>query len=97
MAKTVQWGPSDSTGGPVDEIFTALRKAFPGLRIERISVSRVSDDDNVWFISGHSGVEVQLDSSANGEPPFLLESDTVSERTSEVGPAVKTLTEWLRS
>ncbi|GJF32689.1 hypothetical protein KNE206_53890 [Kitasatospora sp. NE20-6] len=96
MAKTVSWGPADITGGPVDEIFTALREAFLGLRIERLSVTRSGDDDNVWFISRENGMEVQLDSSSNGEPPFLLESDTARERVDEVGLAVETLTEWLR-
>ncbi|MFD4393381.1 hypothetical protein [Kitasatospora sp. NPDC058478] len=96
MAKTVSWGPNDNTGGPVDEIFAALREAFLGLRIERLSVSRASDDDNIWFISREDGMELQLDSASNGEPPFLLESDVARERVDEVGTAVETLTEWLR-
>ncbi|WP_146259318.1 hypothetical protein [Streptomyces tateyamensis] len=96
MVKTVSWGPADITGGPVDEILAALRDAFPGLRIERLSVTRSGDDDNVWFISRKDGLEVQLDSASNGEPPFLLESDTARERADEVGLAVETLTEWLR-
>lgn len=80
----------------MDEIFTSLRAAFPDLRIERLSVTRSEDDDNVWFISREDGLEMQLDSAPNGEPPFLLESDTARERADKVGLAIETLTEWLR-
>jgi hypothetical protein len=97
MTMGVPWGPSDLTGGPVDQIFVALDSLYPDVRIERLSVTHAADDDNVWFISRPTcDVELQLNSMSNGFPPFLLESDTVRERTDDVREAVELLTDWLR-
>jgi hypothetical protein len=96
VVKTVFWGPADTTGGPLDEVFDFLRAVFPELRIERISLTRPADDNNVWYLSLRGSREVQLDSAPNGEPPFLIESDFARERTNETARAVEILTEWLR-
>jgi hypothetical protein len=97
MAKGVPWRPTDLVGGPVDHVFMALRDAYPGLRIVRLSVTHPADDDNVWFITPvDSDTELQLDSMPNGYPPFLLESDHARERADEVAVAVDILSEWLR-
>jgi hypothetical protein len=97
MTRGVPWGPGDLAGGPVDQIFSALRQAFRELRIERLSVVHPADDNNVWFIAQVNGdIEVQLDSMPNGYPPYLLESDHAQERTEEVGVAIETLSSWLR-
>jgi hypothetical protein len=97
VMKGISWGPSDLTGGPVDQISMSLRSSYPDVQVERLSVTHAGDDDNVWYISRPTcNVELQLDSMPNGLPPFLLESDTVRERTDDVREAVELLTDWLR-
>ncbi|MFD3471338.1 hypothetical protein ACFWWM_34300 [Streptomyces sp. NPDC058682] len=96
MPANISWGPSDVTGGPLDEVLAALRGIFPDLRVERLSVTWPADDDNVWFISREGGAEMQLDSHENGQLPFLLESDISRVEVDDAGLAVETLTAWLR-
>lgn len=96
MAEDITWDSSDLTGGPVDHIFAALRTAFPDIHIRRISMTHAADDDNVWFIKRQSGtVELQLDSTSSGNPPFLLESDTERASTENATEAIEIATSWL--
>lgn len=98
MSRGATWGSADLTGGPIDEVFAALRRAFPDVKIERLAVTHSADDDNVWFISrmGKS-YSLQIDSMPNGEPPFLLESDASQRRTDNAVEAIHILTEWLEN
>jgi hypothetical protein len=98
VTRGIGWGSTDRTGGPIDEVFAALRRSFPDIRIERLLVTHAADDDNVWFITrpGGSG-EFQVDSMPNGSPPFLLESESARGRVDEVGEVIATLTEWLEN
>ena len=96
MTRGADWGATDLTGGPVDEVFASLRRSFSDLRIERLTVTHPTDDDNVWFLTLHSkGIELQIDSMPDGAPPFLLESDTEQERAEDAASAIVKLTEWL--
>ncbi|MEU7832984.1 MULTISPECIES: hypothetical protein [unclassified Nonomuraea] len=96
MTEGLSWGADDLVGGPVDKIFAALRKAFADIEVERISKTHAADDDNVWFIRRRSGaIELQLDSMPNGDPPFLLESDSGRAGTSSVEEAITLLISWL--
>jgi hypothetical protein len=91
------WGPNDVTGGPVDELLMALRNSFDGLKVERLSVAHLADDNNVWFITETTrNIDVQLDSMPDGRPPFLLESDDARTRADDVSEAVEVLSGWLR-
>jgi hypothetical protein len=92
----IPWGATDLAGGPLDDVFAALRRLFADVHIERLAVTHPADDDNLWFISrpGGSG-ELQIESMPNGSPPFLLESDSARSRTSSTSEVVRTLTEWL--
>jgi hypothetical protein len=94
--ETVIWGDRDQTRGPLDEVFAALRGAFPDLRIKRVTVTHPADDDNVWFIarSGHD-LDLQIDSAPDGAPPFLLESHNDRTSTDDVREAIGWLTRWL--
>jgi hypothetical protein len=94
----IAWGPTDRTGGPIDEVFAALRRSSPDIRIERLSVTHAADDNNVWFIVHPSGnARFQIDSMPNGAPPFLLESANARGQADEVGEVIETLTEWLET
>lgn len=96
MTSGVEWGPTDLTGGPLDEVFTALRRAFPDIHVERLTVTHAADDDNVWFITrAGGGQELQVDSMPHGAPPFLLESDTGRDRADSAHEAIRKLAEWL--
>jgi hypothetical protein len=98
VTRGVAWGPGDLTGGPIDEVFNALRRSFSDIRIEHLSVTHPADDDNVWFISRMgAGIELQIDSMPNGAPPFLLESDSGRARTEDASEAIQRLTEWLHA
>ncbi|WP_055588354.1 hypothetical protein [Peterkaempfera griseoplana] len=89
--------PDDLTGGPVDQVFSQVRRAVPGLVIERLAVTHAGDDDNVYFL-GDEGIRdrVQLDTGPAGQPPFLVEADSRMV-TSEVAEAVATVVAWLGS
>jgi hypothetical protein len=97
MPGGVIWNATDRTGGPVDDVFAALRRSFTDLHIERLAATHPADDDNVWFLTRQGKeVEVQIDSMPNGSPPFLLESDVDSDRASDAETAVEILSRWLR-
>lgn len=105
MAGARTWSADDRTGGPVDDVFTGLRQKFSDLVIERLVGTYPADDDNVFWLSiGPSprlqGEEsVQLDTNADGRPPFLLEGEQhVGEyvETHDVQEALAVLKEWLR-
>jgi hypothetical protein len=96
VTRGIDWGSSDVTGGPVDEVFAALRRSFADLKIERLTVAHPADDDNVWFIT-RGTVELQIDSMPDGAPPFLLESESERERAEDADAAIERLTEWLRA
>ena len=53
----IVWGAGDLTGGPVDEIFGALRARFTDLWIERLRVTHPADSDNLWFVGRHGSDE----------------------------------------
>jgi hypothetical protein len=92
----IVWGAGDLTGGPVDEIFGALRARFSDLWIERLRVTHPADSDNLWYLGRHgSDEEIQIECWPEGRPPFLLEADTAREEVLEVREAVATLGEWL--
>lgn len=42
------WGPGDPTGGPVDEVFSRVRRAVPALLVERLEAAHPGDDDHVY-------------------------------------------------
>ena len=47
MSRGATWGSADLTGGPIDEVFAALRRAFPDVKIERLAVTQRSDRKSV--------------------------------------------------
>jgi hypothetical protein len=59
---------------PVQQLIDALLLAHPAARVERLAVTRRSDDDNLWFVSD-GGHDVQFDCQPGGLPPFLVEDD----------------------
>jgi hypothetical protein len=76
MRRGRPWGPDDLIGGPVDEVFAAVRRAVPGLTVERLKVTHAADDDNVYFLGDERGLDrVQVGTAPGGEPPFLIEAD----------------------
>jgi hypothetical protein len=92
----VAWGPGDLTGGPIDEVFDALRARFADLWIERLRVTHPADDNNLWYLGLRGRDEdVQIECAPDGRSPFTLESDTAREEALDVGNAVATLSEWL--
>ncbi|MFG1812087.1 hypothetical protein [Streptomyces sp. NPDC049040] len=96
-SRTRLWGSSDLTGGPVDQVFTQVRHAVPGVIIKRLAARHAGDDDNVYFLGDESAVDrVQVDTATDGQPPFLVEADD-RVVTSEVAEAVATVVAWLGS
>jgi hypothetical protein len=94
----IVWGAGDLTGGPVDEIFAALRARFTDLWIERVWVVHPTDSDTLWYLGRHgSDEDIQVECLPEGRPPFLLESDTAREEVLDVRDAVATLGEWLEA
>src|SRR5262252_1655303 len=82
------WTASDRTGGPVDQVFDQLRQRAPGLIVERLQVTHLGDDDNVYFIGDEHGRDrIQIDTAADGQPPFLIENGGRSQ-TSDTAEAV---------
>lgn len=97
MIRGIAWGPTDYTGGPVDEVFAALRSLFEDVQIARLMVTHAADDNNVWFITRSSkNVELQIDSMPDGTPPFLLESEDERGYAEDANDAIEKLSEWLR-
>lgn len=95
-AAGVAWGPEDLTGGPIDDVFAALRARFGDLWVERLRVTHAGDDDNLWYLGRHgSDGNVQIECGPSWRPPYTLESDTAREEVVEVRDAVATLGEWL--
>ena len=92
----IVWEAGDLTGGPVDEIFDALRARFTDLWIERLRVTHPADSDSLWYV-GRNGrdEDIQVECWPDGRPPFLLESDTARREVPEVRDAVAILSEWL--
>ncbi|MEV4283231.1 hypothetical protein [Actinoplanes xinjiangensis] len=76
----------------------SVRESFPDVRIERLTVTRPADDDNVWFLRRPDiEDEWQIDCAPGGRPPFLIESDSGRRvRTGDVGEAARTLVAGLR-
>src|SRR6185437_2089091 len=90
-------GPGDLVGGSLDEVFAGVRRAAPGLIVERLSVTHAGDDDNVYFLGDERGPgRVQVDTSADGQPPFLIEADDRVE-TSDIAEAIAVICAWLSS
>lgn len=74
--RTRSWASGDLTGGPVDQVFAQVRRAVPGLVIERLAITHAGDDDNVYYLGdGSVRDRVQLDTGPDGRPPFLVEAD----------------------
>ncbi|MFJ6780354.1 hypothetical protein [Streptomyces yangpuensis] len=97
LSGTRPWGQGDLTGGLIDQVFAQVRQSVPGLIIERLTVTRASDDDNVYFLGvGASPDRVQLDTGPGGQPPFLVEADH-RVVTSEVAEAVAAVSAGLGS
>jgi hypothetical protein len=91
------WGPGDLTGGPVDQVLARVRVVVPGLEVVRLLVTHPADDDNVYFLGDEHGVDrVQIDTGANGRPPFLIEAEERFE-TSDVAEAAAVASSWLGS
>ncbi|MFE1875657.1 hypothetical protein ACFW9N_33130 [Streptomyces sp. NPDC059496] len=96
--RTRSWGQGDLTGGLVDQVFTQVRQAVPGLAIERLAVTRASDDDNVYFLGVGAVLDrVQVDTGPGGQPPFLVETGSCRVVTSEVAEAVAAVSAGLGS
>jgi hypothetical protein len=58
----------------IDRVIAALRRSFPDIACEQLSVSHPgADDDGIWFITHPARqAEVQLESST-GQLPFVVE------------------------
>lgn len=97
LSRTRSWGQGDLTGGLVDQVFAQVRQAVPGVIIERLAVTRASDDDNVYFLGVGAVLDrVQFDSGPGGQPPFLVEADR-RVVTSDVADAVAAVSAGLGS
>ncbi|MFF4448064.1 hypothetical protein [Streptomyces sp. NPDC001502] len=97
-SRTRPWGQGDLTGGPVDQVFAQVRQAVPGVAIERLAVTRASDDDNAYFLGVGAVLDrVQFDTGPGGQPPFLVETDSCRVGTSEVAEAVAAVSAGLGS
>lgn len=80
----------------MNDLITNLRDVFPDLRIERLPMGRLADDDNVWYLGrrGHRD-EVQVDTMPGGAPPFTLLLRQTRVDAENVRDAVLKVTEWL--
>ncbi|MFJ8208989.1 hypothetical protein [Streptomyces sp. NPDC096033] len=66
--------------------------------IERLAVTRTSDDDNVFFLGVGAVLDrVQFDTGPGGQPPFLVETDSCRVVTADVAEAVAAVSAGLRS
>lgn len=75
MTGRIPWPASEQAGGPIDEVPAAARQRFPDVVVERWTGKFPADDDNVWFLNRSGVTEVQIDTSPEGMPPFVIESD----------------------
>ncbi|MGW6618372.1 hypothetical protein ACWGA0_33575 [Streptomyces erythrochromogenes] len=92
------WEHGDLTGGPVDQVFAAVRQAVSGVIAERLAVTRASDDDNVCFLGVGTVLDrVQLDTGPGGQTPFFVETDSCRVVTSDVAEAVAAVSAGLGS
>ncbi len=70
------WLASDRTGGPADAVLDLVRARHAGLVVERWTVVHAGDDDNVYFLGDAGRLDaVQVDTSSDGRPPFLIAGD----------------------
>jgi hypothetical protein len=89
------WGSQDRTGGPIDEVLAQVRRAVPGLRVERLAGTHAVDDDNVYFLGDELEPDrVQVDTGPSGQPPFVIEAADRCE-TRDLADAVRTIVDWL--
>jgi hypothetical protein len=73
---TRDWLATDRTGGPLDEVLDAVRRAHPDLMVERLGKTHPADDDNVYFLGLTHGRDiVQIDTGSGGQPPFTIEAN----------------------
>ena len=73
----------------------AVRAQVPWLVVQRLTVTHPVDDDNVYFLGdAEDHNRVQVDTSGNGRPPFLIEGAERLE-TSDPAEAVATIVTWL--
>jgi hypothetical protein len=71
------WSARDRTGGPIDLVPTRNASVLrvEGPVVERLAVTHAGDDDSVYFLGIADRIDLaQVDTGANGEPPFLIES-----------------------
>jgi hypothetical protein len=75
-----------------------VRSRRPTVRIERLQVQFLADDDNGWFTRSNE-IEVQIDTQPGGRPPFLIEGNLLGHRreTSDVSEAVELILRRLGS
>jgi hypothetical protein len=89
------WTADRRTGGPLDDVLDAVRAQVPWLVIERLTVTHPVDDHNVYFLGDAEDYNrVQVDTSPNGQPPFLIEG-TERLETSDLAEAIATIVTWL--
>jgi hypothetical protein len=92
----MRWDPRVLTGGPIDEVFIALRRRFRELTVKRLEVCNPNDDDNVWFLTlSERNIELQMDARPGGGLPFVIESADSQVVAHEVDAAIAKLAEWL--
>ena len=82
---------------PIEAVLAAVRASVGGVRVDRLAVTHLADDDNVWFIRTSGGAEeVQIDSHPNGQPPFFIETDQHRQVTAlTVREAIEVIERWL--
>ncbi len=70
---------------------------MPGLVVERLQVTHAADDDNVYFLGDEDDADrVQIDTGADGRPPFLIEAEGRFE-TPDITEAASVVSSWLDS
>src|SRR5215475_15264954 len=80
------WMPADRTGGLIDDVFDRLRRERPNLVVQRLVCVHPGDDDNVFWLSdgcSDSSDDVQIDTTDEGSPPFIIEDDAGAQRRLE--------------
>lgn len=78
-----------------------LRDIVGVVSVERLQVRHAGvDDDDLWFIrvGDDAAAEVQIETGADGNPPFLIEGMADDQRlvTSDTAEAAITIERWLR-
>ena len=89
MAGSRPWSPNDRTGRPPDDILRSVQTRFPEATVNRMVGTFPAGDDNVFWVN-RTGVEIQIDMRAGGAGPFIVESDTPSNRFTTYDPVVAT-------